>query len=103
MDNEFFVSGSRDATLALWQVKDQYEESFDADGDLIQPVTKLIHPKVLSACKEEVQLCSITHNKQSKEIVTLSPNGYVRFWDAEQLRQVIIIIQIIMNFIVIIT
>lgn len=91
MDDEFFVSGSRDTKLALWQVQDQYEEQYDADGDLIQPVTQYLKPAVIRSCKTAQKVRAITFNKHLKEMVTLSLNGYIHIWDVERFRQVIII------------
>lgn len=88
MDDEFFVSGSRDTKLALWQVQDRYEEQYDADGDLIQPVTQFISPTVIRSCKTAQKVRAITFNKHLKEMVTLSLNGYVHIWDVERFRQV---------------
>lgn len=92
MDDEFFVSGSRDTKLALWQVQDQYEEQYDADGDLIQPVTQYISPAVIRSCKTAQKVRAITFNKHLKEMVTLSLNGYVHIWDVERFKQVITIV-----------
>lgn len=88
MDDEFFVSGSRDTKLALWQVQDQYEEQYDSDGDLIQPVTQFLKPTVIRSCKTAQKVRAITFNKQLKEMVTLSLNGYVHIWDVERFKQV---------------
>ncbi|VVC25492.1 WD40/YVTN repeat-like-containing domain,WD40 repeat, conserved site,WD40-repeat-containing domain,WD40 [Cinara cedri] len=87
LDDEFFVSGSRDTKLALWQVQDQYEEQYDADGDLIQPVTRFIEPTVVKSCKTAQKIRAITFNKNLKEMVTLSLNGYVHIWDVERFKQ----------------
>lgn len=92
LDDEFFVSGSRDTKLALWQVQDQYEEQYDADGDLIQPVTQYISPAVIRSCKTAQKVRAITFNKHLKEMVTLSLNGYVHIWDVERFKQVITIV-----------
>lgn len=92
LDDEFFVSGSRDTKLALWQVQDRYEEQYDADGDLIQPVTQFITPTVLRSCKTAQKVRAITFNKHLKEMVTLSLNGYIHIWDVERFRQVITVL-----------
>ncbi|XP_025199342.1 DDB1- and CUL4-associated factor 12 [Melanaphis sacchari] len=87
LDDEFFVSGSRDTKLALWQVQDKYQEKYDSDGDLIQPVTQFLNPAVIRSCKTAQKVRAITFNKNLKEMVTLSLNGYVHVWDVERFRQ----------------
>ncbi|XP_060874015.1 DDB1- and CUL4-associated factor 12 homolog [Metopolophium dirhodum] len=87
LDEEFFVSGSRDSTVALWQVQDINQEKYDCDGDLIQPVTRFLKPTVIRSCKSAQKIRAITFNKNLKEMVTLSLNGYVDVWDVEHFRQ----------------
>ncbi|VVC36935.1 WD40/YVTN repeat-like-containing domain,WD40-repeat-containing domain,WD40 repeat,WD40 repeat [Cinara cedri] len=87
LDNEFFVSGSRDTNLALWQIQDQYEEQYDIDGDLIQPVTQFLSPKVIKSCRAAEKIRAIIFNKNLKEMATLSLNGYVHIWDVERFKQ----------------
>jgi len=89
LDDEFFVSGSRDTKIALWQVQDQYKEQYDADGDLIQPVTQFLNPTIIRSCKTAQKVRAITFNKSLKEMITLSLNGYVHIWDVERFKQVI--------------
>jgi len=98
LDDEFFVSGSRDTKLALWQVQDKYQEKYDSDGDLIQPVTQFLNPAVIRSCKTAQKVRAITFNKSLKEMVTLSLNGYVHVWDVERFRQVIAISIIITSY-----
>jgi len=95
LDDEFFVSGSRDTKLALWQVQDKYQEKYDSDSDLIQPISQFLNPTVIRRCNIAEKVRAITFNKNQKEIVTLSLNGYVHVWDAERFRQVIAILFII--------
>ncbi|KAE9528835.1 hypothetical protein AGLY_012410 [Aphis glycines] len=87
LDDEFFVSGSRDTKLALWQVQDEYQEKYDSDSDLIQPITQFLHPTVIKTCKTALKVRAITFNKNLKEMVTLSLNGYVHVWDVERFTQ----------------
>ena len=96
MDDEFFVSGSRDTKLALWQVQDKYQEKYDSDGDLIQPVTQFLNPAVIRSCKTAQKVRAITFNNKSLEqMVTFSLNGYVHVWDIQQFERVIAILIII--------
>ncbi|VVC42715.1 Hypothetical protein CINCED_3A005471 [Cinara cedri] len=87
LDTEFFVSGSRDTELALWQVHDDYEERYDADGDFIQPAIQYLKPTVIKSCKTAEKVRAISFNKNLKEMVTLSLNGYVHIWDVERFKQ----------------
>ncbi|KAF0757560.1 DDB1- and CUL4-associated factor 12 [Aphis craccivora] len=88
LDDEFFVSGSRDTKLVLWQVQDKYQEKYDSDSDLIQPISQFLNPTVIRRCNIAEKVRAITFNKNQKEIVTLSLNGYVHVWDAERFRQI---------------
>jgi len=97
LDEEFFVSGSQDNTIALWQVQDIYQENYDCDGDLIQPVTQFLKPTVIRNCKTAQNVRAITFNESLKELITLSLNGYVHVWDVEHFRQVIAISIIIIS------
>ncbi|XP_050061449.1 DDB1- and CUL4-associated factor 12 homolog [Aphis gossypii] len=87
LDDEFFVSGSRDTKLALWQVQDKYQEKYDSDGDLRQPITQFLNPAVIRTCKTALKVRAITFNKNLKEMITSSLNGYVHVWDVERFRQ----------------
>ncbi|CAH1731248.1 unnamed protein product [Aphis gossypii] len=87
LDDEFFVSGSRDSKLALWRVQDIYQEKYDSDGDLIQSITQFLNPVVIKTCKIAKHDRTITFNKNLKELVTMSRNGYVHVWDVERFKQ----------------
>lgn len=90
MDDKFFVSGSKDAKLALWYVQNEYEDEYNTDdGDPIKPAKKIINPTVIKSCMLNHGVRAIKFNKHLNEIVTLSPNGYVHVWDAGCFKQVI--------------
>lgn len=88
MDNEFFVSGSRDTKVALWKVQDKYQENYDSDGDLILPVTQFIDPLDIKTCHIAQNFRAINFNNKLKEMFTLSLNGHVTVWDVEHFKQV---------------
>ncbi|VVC26945.1 WD40/YVTN repeat-like-containing domain,WD40 repeat, conserved site,WD40-repeat-containing domain,WD40 [Cinara cedri] len=87
LDNEFFVSVSRDTKLALWQIQNQYEEQYDTVGDFTQPVTQFLSPTVIKRCKTAEKVSTILFNKNLKELIALSLNGYVHIWDVERFKQ----------------
>jgi len=86
LDDEFFVSVSKDNMVAMWQIQDHNE----TDSDFGRPIVKDVNSTVAKKCKAAKKLRSVTFNKSLKEIITLSLNGYVHTWDVESFKQVIV-------------
>jgi len=92
VDNEFFVSGSQDSTLALWHVRNELEGRFyddDIDNNNIKLVRKYVNPLLVGSCRLEKDIRAIVFDKHSKNIISLSTFGFIHIWNVEHFTQVI--------------
>lgn len=91
LDDEFFVSGSRDTTVALWRVKDEAKEDnlggeYSQDSTL--PSFKSMKPLAVKVCKNAEKVRALLFNNNYQELVALSLNAYLHLWDAQTFKQV---------------
>ena len=79
LDDYFLVSGSRDTTMALWKLDDDYhsEDSLDHFKAL-----------VVKKCRTAEKVRALAYNKQDMEIAALSLNGYIHVWKVAAFKQV---------------
>lgn len=84
LDDQFLVSGSRDATMALWKIDDP---DCNEDGAGI-PSYSSVQAHTVKDCKSAQKVRALAFNKQSKELAALSLNGYIHIWKAETFSQV---------------
>lgn len=84
LDDQFLVSGSRDATMALWKIDDP---DCNEDGAGI-PSYNSVQALAIKDCKSAQKVRALAFNKQSKELAALSLNGYIHIWKAETFAQV---------------
>lgn len=83
LDDQFLVSGSRDATMALWKIDDP---DCNEDGAGI-PSYSSVQALTIKECKSAQKVRALAFNKQSKELAALSLNGYIHIWKAETFSQ----------------
>lgn len=86
LDDQFLVSGSRDAKMALWKIEDPYCSGMD-DKDCI-PTYSSVTSLTSKECKAAQKVRAFAFNKGAKEIAALSLNGYIHIWSAETFQQV---------------
>ncbi|XP_076305320.1 DDB1- and CUL4-associated factor 12 homolog isoform X1 [Tachypleus tridentatus] len=84
LDDQFFVSGSRDTKLALWRVKDN--EIYQNNEENL-PKYHIIHPLTIKTCKSADKVRALLFNDICHELVALSLNGYLHLWDVGTFRQ----------------
>ena len=85
IDDQFFVSGSRDGTIALWRITDQ----------MIREVTETEIPKhqymtplLIKPCKGADKVRAVCFNNRSEEIAVISINSYIHCWNARTMKQI---------------
>lgn len=83
LDDQFLVSGSRDARMALWRISDP--ES-GADDDI--PTYQSVSAVSVKECKSAQKVRALAFNKRARELAALSLNGYIHVWSAETFQQV---------------
>jgi WD repeat-containing protein 40A len=84
IDDQLFVSGSRDSTLALWKVSSR-DLKFDSD---VGPRCVLRAPVKKEKCKMGDKVRTMGFNPKYPEIVAVSMNAYVHVFDPLTLTQV---------------
>lgn len=82
LDDEFFVSGSRDTTIALWRVKEISNPCFSSI-----PLYHIISPLIVEKCKLAQKVRALAFNSRCQELVALSLNAYLHLYDIEAFRQ----------------
>lgn len=84
IDDQFFVSGSRDGSLSLWRITDELlQEVVQADI----PKYRYMEPLLTKECKQADKVRALCFNKKSQEIAVISPNGYIHCWNALNMKQ----------------
>lgn len=90
LDDEFYVTGSRDATLALWRVREPrgFDSGWDASSSslLLPPTYTQMRPLAVRPCKDADKVRSLLFSRRHGEVVALSLNAYIHQWDACHLR-----------------
>lgn len=84
LDDEFFVTGSRDSTIGLWRV-DQATQEHCYSSSNSKPL--IIHSLTTKKCLEADKIRALLFNRQLLEIVALSLNAKVHLFNAETLQQ----------------
>ncbi|KAF2900881.1 hypothetical protein ILUMI_05286 [Ignelater luminosus] len=82
LDDEFLVSGSRDAKMSLWRVTPNMLE----DKQEV-PTYQHISAVAMKECRNAQKVRALTFNRNFKEVAALSVNGYIHVWNAETFRQ----------------
>ncbi|XP_077497260.1 DDB1 and CUL4 associated factor 12-like protein [Amblyomma americanum] len=82
LDDEFYVTGSRDATLALWRVRETRSVAW-AESAL---TPRLMRPLAVRGCKDADKVRALLFSRRHGEVVALSLNAYIHQWDACTLR-----------------
>lgn len=85
LDDQFFVSGSRDGSIALWRVTDEMIEQVTS-ADI--PAYQYTKPLMEKRCKQADRVRSLCFNNRTQEIAVVSLNGYIHCWNALRMKQV---------------
>lgn len=86
LDDEFYVTGSRDATLALWRVQEPRGWGPDACTAWSASCYRTMRPLAVRPCKDADKIRALLFSRRHDEIVALSLNAYIHQWDARSLR-----------------
>jgi len=85
IDDQFFVSGSRDGIISLWRVTDDMLEQVT---DSETPVYQHVKPLLSKQCKQADKVRALCYNNRSSEIAVISLNSYIHCWNALTMRQI---------------
>lgn len=88
LDDQFIVSGSKDAKMALWRIND---DIIDGDEDANEekcPTYAHISALSVKECRAAQKIRSLCFNPDYKEIAVISLNGYIHIFNAETFSQV---------------
>lgn len=89
LDDQFIVSGSKDAKMALWRISDDILDGEDDAGEEKCPTYAHISALAVKECRAAQKIRSLCFNPDYKEIAVISLNGYIHIFNAETFSQVI--------------
>lgn len=85
IDDQFFVSGSRDGSISLWRITDELLEDV-VSADL--PKHRYMEPLMTKMCKQADKVRALCYNNRTQEIAVISPNSYIHCWNALTMKQI---------------
>lgn len=95
LDDQFLVSGSRDARMALWRISDTDDGS---DDDI--PTYESVKPVCVKECKSAQKVRALAFNNNFRELAALSLNGYIHVWSAETFQQVTFTYKLLLDYVI---
>lgn len=87
LDDQFLVSGSKDAKMALWRISEDKIDAPEKCDDEACPTPERISAFSLKECRAAQKIRSICFNPDYKEIAVISCNGYIHIFNAETFSQ----------------
>ncbi|GAB6028365.1 hypothetical protein CHUAL_002533 [Chamberlinius hualienensis] len=84
LDDQYFISGSRDTKVALWKVD---ESMVTASQHKDSPGHASITPVITSICKNAEKVRAIAFNQKHQELAALSLNAFLHVWDLQTFQQ----------------
>lgn len=89
LDDQFLVSGSKDAKMALWRINEDILDGDDDKSDEHCPTYAHVSALAVKECRAAQKIRSLCFNPDYKEIAVISLNGYIHIFNAETFSQVI--------------
>lgn len=87
LDDQFLVSGSKDAKMALWRINEDVTDTLDGHGELACPTYARVSALAVKECRAAQKIRSLCFNRDYKEIAVISLNGYIHIFNAETFSQ----------------
>lgn len=87
LDDQFLVSGSKDAKMALWRINEDVTDTLDGNGELTCPTYARVSALAVKECRAAQKIRSLCFNRDYKEIAVISLNGYIHIFNAETFSQ----------------
>lgn len=88
LDDQFLVSGSKDAKMALWRInEDKIDAPDKCSDDEACPTPERITAFSVKECRAAQKIRSLCFNPDYKEIAVISLNGYIHIFNAETFSQ----------------
>lgn len=88
LDDQFLVSGSKDAKMALWRINDDILDTEEDKSDEPCPTYAHVSALAVKECRAAQKIRSLCFNPDYKEIAVISLNGYIHIFNAETFSQV---------------
>lgn len=87
LDDQFLVSGSKDAKMSLWRINEDIIDTVDKLGEESCPTHAKVTALAVKECRATEKIRSLCFNQDYKEIAVISPNGYIHIFNAETFSQ----------------
>lgn len=87
LDDQFLVSGSKDAKMALWRINEDKIEVPEKSDEETCPTPERITAFSVKECRAAQKIRSLCFNPDYKEIAVISLNGYIHIFNAETFSQ----------------
>lgn len=88
LDDQFIVSGSKDAKMALWRINDEIADGGEEVNAEKCPTYAHISALAVKECRAAQKIRALCFNPDYKEIAVISLNGYIHIFNAETFSQV---------------
>lgn len=85
LDDEFFITGSRDTKVSLWHMNEKIIPPAINTGNV--PMHSIMSPVIVKSCKNAEKIRALSFNHKYQEFVALSLNGYIHAWDLHTFKQ----------------
>lgn len=87
LDDQFLVSGSKDAKMALWRINEDVIDIDDKTNEESCPTYARVSALAVKECRAAQKIRSLCFNPDYKEIAVISLNGYIHIFNAETFSQ----------------
>lgn len=88
LDDQFLVSGSKDAKMALWRINEDIADGDDDGNEETCPTYAHVSALAVKECRAAQKIRALCFNPDYKEIAVISLNGYIHIFNAETFSQV---------------
>ncbi|CAI9731257.1 DDB1CUL4-associated and CUL4-associated factor 12-like [Octopus vulgaris] len=85
LTDDTIVTGSKDSTIAIWKIKEQNTEMYNA----LPPRYSHISPECIKRCGSAEKIRSFAYCKGRQELALSSLNEYFQTWDMNRTKQVL--------------
>lgn len=87
LDDQFLVSGSKDAKMALWRFDEDKIQANDKTDEEPCPTPERISAFSVKECRAAQKIRALCFNPDYKEIAVISLNGFIHIFNAETFSQ----------------
>ncbi|XP_041465046.1 DDB1- and CUL4-associated factor 12-like [Lytechinus variegatus] len=89
LDDQYLVAGSRDSQLSVWSVSQELCDRVQDTNEIATvPSYESIFPIALRSSERNEKVRALEYSPQTKELASLSANGFIHLWDLRGFRKV---------------